>query len=1215
MPLTEEQLGAVQSIDKHVLVSAGAGSGKTSVLVERFLEVLRCHPEAGVSDVIAVTFTRKAAEEMRTRLKEGLKKLSTNAQAEEDRVRWNRCLVEIESARIGTIHSLCDHLLKTRSTEAAVDPRFELLDDLERAQLLDDSVREAIAEMLDEPPQGFEELLDFPLEQVKEMLKQLLSSSLRYGEARQVFRDSANERVAAAEGASSAVRKMYSAPEHLDRIREFARTFVQKTYHGAVRSLLSQRQFQLNARYVLDNPWSDRGNMLAERQEEVCALLVRLLDSKGADHGALEQLATFPLTRAGGEHGTTLRGAIKALRNEAKKVSAKLKPELNETDELAISAVGALIELADRARAAYEHGKQLNQKLDFDDLITRTAALVESSDSQRPISMPNIRALLVDEFQDTNSIQARMLASIAAGNPTTRLFLIGDDKQSIYKFQGADVGTFNMCKGIIASLASSGNTSASELSTPALDWPQLRGLGELRSLSFSFRSHPAIVEFVNVLFHRLFDAQGDAEAHRSRFQALNAARDGDDDGRRIEIITFAPAEENTDSPDASVENRMPRVQPSLAQMEARLVAKHIIDKIRSGETSVHDKEQGLERKVRYGDFAILLQANGDFAVIESALGEAGIPYISFAGAGYLDRQEILDMENLLKWLLAPQDGHALLAALRSPVFGISDDVIHDLKTRTAQSSLWYMLRQTANAERDPVLLRCVTLLRDWLYRAGECSVEELVRNILTRSGIDIVLPAVPGGKQRARNLWKFVNLAARHNHLGLRGFLLALQAMRDNGVKNLTDAPLTSDDAVKIMTVHKSKGLEFGVVILPRMARKVHGHAGRLLFGKEFGLAIDPTRDSEETKPAFFRAVDSFNRALDEEEKKRLLYVALTRARDHLVLLLPTKSATSVSFAKWLRDGLSLEDLEGVLDQPVEGSASSGGRTSRFTLRSMTEEDLQYTAAESIGESEAHRIISGSMYGPPSSNAENGTLASPGESTSVDGSCLIDTSGGGNEYHERELLLQQVNLDLLEPLSTGAGDIGPVPWQALVRTTPSVVNPSVHATIVGSYFHLLMDRLSQSMEMVTREVMLDLLVHPEVGVFHETLQQQLLSEGEKLLAIFVASPLIQQMKTARRRIHETSYFTTRNGQPQAECRPDLLLEDIQGNWSIVDYKTDHFPLPELARQAKQHRAQLVGYADDFQKITGIEPRSFIYFAQHGTLHELDCLQPVQLKLI
>lgn len=1146
MPLTEEQLGAVRSIDKHVLVSAGAGSGKTSVLVERYLEVLRRHDDAEVGDIIAVTFTKKAAEEMRTRLKEGLKELAANSSSDSEAERWNKCLIEIESSRIGTIHSLCDFLLKTRSTEAAVDPRFELLDDLERAQLLDESIRSAIGMVLDEPEAASNQLLEFPPEQITEMIKQLLSSSLKFQEAREVI-------LGRAQGTRDSARSSYAADE-LSCLREFASKFTERTYMQAVANMLSHKAFKLNCRYILDQDWPEPDSALGIGQNLMRTLLYRVIDTQGSDYEALEQLRDFRIPRCQNPESGTLKEAMKAVRFEAKKV--KLCPHLTDADEKAFAVITALVHVAEASKARYEEGKKQSQKLDFDDLIARTATLVEQGN--RAVSLKNMRALLVDEFQDTNKIQARMLTALASAAPNSRMFLIGDDKQSIYKFQGADVGTFNFCKSVIAALSlPEHNRSATE------HWPVLSGEGALRSLSMSFRSHPEIVEFVNVLFHKLFDATEDSEAYRSRFQALNAARPTNEDGRqRVEVVTFAmPEEETSDELDEQVELRS-RPGLSTSQAEAKVLARYIQDALTSGLT-VFDRN-GEERPARYGDFAVLLQANGDFAVIESALAEVDIPFVSFAGSGYLDRQEIWDLENLLKWILAPQDGHALLAVLRSPICGLSDDLIHDLKTKQG-SSLWGALRKASLESPEPVVLRAVALLREFLNRSGELSPDQLLRYILRRSALDAILCSIPGGKQRSRNVWKFVDLAARYNHLGLRGFLDSLQAMRDNGVKNLTDAPLTADNAVKIMTVHKSKGLEFGVVVLPRLNRKVHGATRKLLIGKEYGIAIDPTRDANESKPSFFKAVDALNRMLDEEEKKRLLYVALTRARDHLTLLLPAKSSTSVSFSKWLEEGLELDDLSCTFDTAEERRIASGGRTARFIIRSVD-------VPEEI------RIES-----------------KPDADSSIN---PVD-----------------LNLTLIEPVGRPSNDLPDVPWQSLERVTPGNDGASIHATVMGNYFHLLMDRMSHTLQPPSEELMRDLLFTNQVSVIHSDLQNLLLEEGRKLLEIFASSPLFSIMKEAKTLIHETAYFTVSNGIMQDERRPDLLVEDKHGNWSIIDYKTDDLKHKEISKQAKTHHAQLVGYADDFFKITNIEPRTYLYFARLGVLHEVNARQPVQLSLL
>ena len=198
--LTDEQTRAIESIDEHVLVSAGAGSGKTFVLVERYLQALANDEQAGINDIIAVTYTRKAAEEMRSRLKARLKELAADKESEKSE-RWLKCLAEVETARIGTIHSLCESILKNFPAEAGIDPGFEILNDLERAELLAESIDQALHFVIEKPIEYFAELLDYPIEGLRLWLSQFLRSPLKYKESRKRFGDCSLESMKAyAEG-------------------------------------------------------------------------------------------------------------------------------------------------------------------------------------------------------------------------------------------------------------------------------------------------------------------------------------------------------------------------------------------------------------------------------------------------------------------------------------------------------------------------------------------------------------------------------------------------------------------------------------------------------------------------------------------------------------------------------------------------------------------------------------------------------------------------------------------------------------------------------------------------------------------------------------------------------------------------------------------------------------------------------------------------------
>jgi ATP-dependent helicase/nuclease subunit A len=1136
--LTEEQQEAIDCTDAHVLVSAGAGSGKTFVLVEHYLKILAEDAGTGINDIIAVTFTRKAAEEMRARLKARLKELAGNASGQ-DRQRWLACLLAVDSARIGTIHSLCESILKNNPTDAGIDPGFEILDDLERSKLISESIDQALHCLIEQTAAASAGLLDYPPETLKTWLQDFLSSPLKYRESKAKMGDCS-----------------------LQSIRNFAEKFVEADARGVLAAILANQDFLNDCAYLKGNPWQDPDSKIGILQNSMLAGLNQIFDE--ANHsskerfGALSTLASVRLAgKLGGDSAEILRNCLKKIRDAAKAAVEGHAAELNEADQESIALLYDLLKLTDSALAGYEYLKQQHQKLDFDDLIDYGRSLATGSRRREPLScriqqsakgLPaalagrNLKAVLVDEFQDTNWSQSELLSALARSG--ARLFFIGDDKQSIYKFQGADVSTFNAYRSLISSLPANSSQSGIESTLPGLTGP-----GRLLTLSKSFRSHPQIVNFVNYLFQSLFDAGPQQEEFRSSFQALTPSRQASpDESARIDVIYTPPVQ--ADTIDRSLE---------IVHLEAALVADWIIKKVAAG-AEVFDKQKDCRRPVSYADFAVLLQANPDFALFERSFSQYGIPYVSVAGSGFLDRQEILDLENLLKWLDCPQDSHALFAVLRSPIFGVKDELIHKLKAGK-QASLWQCLLEQGGQTGQDNLAGIAQQLSDWLDCAGILPLADLLARIVLTSGYDMVLLATGSGRQQSRNVFKFLGLAARHKHMSIAEFLSALDTMRQLNVKNLTDAPLSTDNAVKIMTIHKAKGLEFAAVALPRLGRAVRRQADKLLFGKDFSIALDCSRDRSEKKPAFFLAAGQLSRRMDEEEKKRLLYVALTRARDYLGIFITPRCTVGVNFGKWLLEELGLPEADAQIEAQIIPFQTAG-------------EEF---------------FLSTCQYLPP-----------PAEIAAV----TPDTEKTGAQIDFSLLSVRPVR-----PLETLAA----VPLQARARVCPPQELAVVPATIAGNYFHLLMSNLGENLELPSQSDRRALLLAHEVSVYDACRQDLLLKDAERLLAKFADSHLYTLMKTARRLLKESPYLVSHCGQ-DLQLRPDLIIQDGKGDWHIIDYKTDQVEMTQVSRQAAQHQDQLWRYVQDFQTLLGQPAKAWIYFAQLGHLEPVDLSEPVQLSI-
>ncbi len=1110
--LTAQQREAVYSIDKNVLVSAGAGSGKTHVLVERYIEVLRSDPELTIADLVAVTFTKKAASEMRTRLKARFQTLKDNSQAEE-RQRWLLCMADIDGARIGTIHSLCDSILKAFPVEGGVDPKFEVLDDIERAELCEESITEAFRDAISSRNPEHDLLEVFNIDEVKQWLLDILNSSLQFAEVIEIMGDTSDE----------------AMKERFEKLLLWARK-------RAISQIVSSPNWNSALAYVRDNPWKagtdlediriaflalaegiDRASRCATITEESWSYVYMLDEHPSAGN-------------KGGKDAKPLRDEMRHLKGAVDKAIKKVPQALKESDAEAFHLIRSFISLAKRTVEIYERKKRIVHKLDYDDLIHCTfKALNEPGSLARQHFNDTLRAILVDEFQDTNATQARLVTSLAGEK--TRLFLIGDDKQSIYKFQGADVSNFNEWK----------NALSGSPSNVTIDF--LKGEKNVIPLNKSFRSHPDLVCGVNKVFEDLLDPGDDPQIYRAAFESLDAHRERVVDTERVEVLFFdSSITENTEQKKA---------------LETELICQWIEEKVRLA-LPIQLKDGSASRPCKFGDFAVLVQKNDHFTPLEEGLTRHAIPYVTLGGKSFLMRQEIFDIENLLRFLDNEFDSHSLLGALRSPIFSVTDDIFHHLVTEEGNQKnphLWNLLCKVADQKRPgfEVCRQAVSNLRKLRESAQLRPLGELIREILLLTDYDTVLLSSKNGRQRSRNLWKLVQLATANESLSPGEFARRLSLMREHRVKQ-ADAPLQTDDVVKLMTIHASKGLEFPVVILPFLSSKIDSRPKKFLFHKQYGIALNSDRsaskqDKDQFTPSWFQLVKLVDNDMEAEEKKRLLYVAMTRPRDHLSLFIDSvRNSRFNSFSTWLFDHMVPMDYQG--EDRVSFDLAPD---SRVAIR---------------------------RYEPiPKVPAEFDSVA------------VIE---------ELDETKKNLRLDLIEPILDSEATLR-APTSR--RITPGKLGVRLEATLVGTYFHSLMEhmltRLEKPQTWLLEEVALaqgDWASHPDV-VAH------LVRQGERWMDKFCDSDLFLMMKNARRRLHEIPYFSYVD-EGLEDKRPDLLIEDKDGEWHLVDYKIDSFPIAEIEKHAAEHLPQMVGYVRDLRSITGINCTAHLFFANHGVLHRL-----------
>jgi ATP-dependent helicase/nuclease subunit A len=489
--------------------------------------------------------------------------------------------------------------------------------------------------------------------------------------------------------------------------------------------------------------------------------------------------------------------------------------------------------------------------LDFNDLEELTERLLARHEEVRhSYNDPErglIRALMVDEFQDTAPIQKRILWAIAPRSD--ELFIIGDAKQSIYRFRGADVTLFHDAREEFNS-----------------------GGGREVGMDFCFRTHDRLVDFINYIFPSIFTSESRNDAP---YKAMKATRPAAHQNAAVEIHFITQRKDAEEKFNAA----------ELREAEARLIARRIKEII-DGDAIVCD-EDGCLKRAGPGDFALLFQASTNFETYEQALADADIPYVTTAGRGFYDRQEIVDLSNLMAFLASPTDDLHLAAVLRSPMFALSDETLFRMRLRGGM--LWDALRDDSieipDDEREAVRFarEVLTRLRE---KAGRMSASQVIEAAIEETGYLATLMMLPKGERRVANIEKFFEQARALPRLTLLEIVSRIENLKIREARE-GEATIEESGAVRIMTVHKAKGLEFPIVWI--VDASYGGGRDRDLAAahQEFGLAVNVKSDSasgDELQPAFFKMIKSIEARAEQSEKKRLLYVAATRARDHLIV-------------------------------------------------------------------------------------------------------------------------------------------------------------------------------------------------------------------------------------------------------------------------------------------------------------------------------------------
>jgi ATP-dependent helicase/nuclease subunit A len=1020
-------------LDDTLFVEASAGTGKTAALVDRYLALVLSGRT--VDRIVAITFTEKAAAELKDRVRAGLE---THLAAQTDsalRERIDAALAGLDRAHISTIHAFCQSLLRFFAVLAGIDPAFEVQDEVASERRFEERWRTYLDGLGSDPDavEAVGRLLDLGM--TPAILQEVAHALWQRGEL-----------------AEQLAAEPLTAPP-------------------AFWPDLVELRDSLAAIPTATVPDDDR---LLPRINETLSLLDGLSAAGDQREPRLVAATLRPNLNTYG-NANNWKGAIPVA--DARAITTDVIRTLITTLEaLRSAALSDVLPLIVRfvTEEARERGR--DGALMFDDLILKVRNVLRDNTDAKVRFRNQYDALLIDEFQDTDPLQADIALAFAT-DPTTgqpepgRLFLVGDPKQSIYRFRRADMAMYARTRSV---LREGGAVSV--------------------DLSLNRRSQPAVIDWVNGVFEAVIGL-GLIEDVQPAYRALDRQRDDTLNGPGVATFGF-----EVDEPAALTRHR-----------EAQYLAAYCRDALRQG-WQIYDRTEEAVRPARYRDIAILLPARTILQPLERALANEGIPYRVEGGSLVYATQEVRDLINCLTAIDDPSDDVAVVAALRSPAYACSDPEIASYRLHQGGSFnyLWPELDakegRVADALHD---------LRGWHESRAAYSLAGLVDAFINDQRLVEVGLIDSGNRNAFRRARFLIEQARTFESAGpetLRAFVEWLERRAGDAIYDHEGAALDDDeDAVRVLTIHAAKGLEFPIVFLAGLGSAPYNQ--RPVFGQDRSDGRVAVQAGRVAAPFKLGPVDDVMRNLNEHEyaeRDRLLYVGATRARDHLIVSLFHKQGLNNTAAARLvwggADQLAQPLPPVALAQPRALDAFAG-----VQVDPADEDGFKERRTALVETARTRRFTSATA------------LARDAESE--------------DEKEERE--------DETEPWSRGRAG--------------THLGRAVHAALQSLPWDADDDAIAAVAQAQT----------VAEAIPHEA------KRAEELIHVALRSPAAQRARTARRALREVPFaFVDDAASPPAvvEGFADLVIENEDG-LEIVDWKTDAVEESEVEARLEKYRNQ------------------------------------------
>ena len=1117
-PLTDERdrLRARSELTTSFAVEAAAGAGKTTELVTRLLNLIRSG-KATLDRIVAMTFTEKAAGELKMRVREEIEGALDGSLDETTRRRFQRAIEGLGHAPIGTIHSFCASLLRERPVEAGVDPQFQVADEL-TASLLRDRV--------------WTEWLEGALAAGSPALLRAVAHGVKLdgeGYTLRALAERLLDHRELLEGRPPAGGRAPAAREFLSYARPKLAVLVSLLDDGC------------------DPEWSQ------EFRRHMDDARLRLVLAEGlSDLQAEVEVMRLTLRRRFPGKGHWTRRESHA---QASEIHRDLVARLDELQ----SAIGA--DLAPRVGealldfvAAYGRAKDEDGILDFDDLLLLARDMLKNRREARDHFKRRYQFLLVDEFQDTDPLQVEIVFFLAerpdrgrtsgvfsseektpdvvqtsweeAEVEPGKLFIVGDPKQSIYRFRRADIEVYERAKAALGRQ------------------------GGILTLSQSFRPVPGLAEVVNRIFADVITKPDDG-LYQPDYVRLDPYRLGA--SARPAVVLLYPPPDVQEQPENAESSR---------RVEARCVAAAIRRIVEEDPWEIEDpKAPGEMRPIRYGDIAILARTFNASDQYAEALVAAGVPLRVVGGRHFYVAHEVHSLVAVLKAIDNPHDTLSLVAALRGPFFGVSDDELVVATCAGKTSGVFSSEEKTPDVVPSPLsylaasctgaLGAAMAVLRELHGRRNSESLPLLLQQLFERTKALELFYLRPAGEQRVANLLKIADQARAleaTQRVTFRGFVRWLSRLHETEARE-TESPSSEqeDNYVQFMSIHAAKGLEFPAVFVADMTH-----------GGERGSNFIVLRDRAPSEGQFAFQLGSEERGIrtanwppkdyesrrSDAEAARLFYVAATRARD-LLFLLPGWGKKTTGLARFLPEELRA-------DQPSWGTTTEHGHV--FDTRTL---DL----SESVADPFRVRLREADLK----SEAAAKQLACRQRWSQEVAAALVERNQG---------IVWRAPSRLGEGLTHTASPEEPLAGSAEGKLIGSAVHRCLERAGIDGR-----ERLAALLDSEARRLCLS----PDAA-----------REAHRLLQVALGSPLLRRAQAAPACHHEVPFSVKVDRVVLTGAIDLLFIED--GGAVVVDFKTDAVrDEAELARRAEAYEAQALAYALAVQRTLCMPVREVVLF--------------------